>query len=125
MDLPCAVSDIDQDSDVDLDDFQSFLLAYVGPRRDCNGNGLIDLQDILVGGEIDLNLNGIPDSCEPTCDADVNGDAGIDVDDLLAVINQWGSCPALTLPCSADFNIDQVVDVDDLLTVINAWGVCQ
>jgi hypothetical protein len=125
MDYPCAVSDIDQDGDVDLDDFQSFLLVFEGARRDCNGNGIIDLQDILVGAEIDLNLNGIPDSCEPTCDSDVNGTGAIDVDDLLAVINQWGNCPALTLPCSADINLDHAVNVDDLLAIINGWGACE
>ena len=49
---------------------------------------------------------------------DVNSDAVIDVDDLLAVINAWGNCPA---PCDADLTGNGVVDVDDLLLVINNW----
>lgn len=124
MDHSCAISDIDQDGDVDLDDFGSFLLAYEGPRRDCNGNNIIDLQDILVGASVDADDNGIPDSCEPTCDQDVNGTSGVDVDDLLTVINQWGSCPPIPLPCAGDITNNDVVDVDDLLAIVNAWGSC-
>jgi CxxC motif-containing protein (DUF1111 family) len=125
MDHPCAVSDIDQDGDIDLDDFGSFMLVYEGPRRDCNGNSIIDLQDILVGTSVDADSNGIPDSCEPTCDQDVNGTGGIDVDDLLTVINQWGNCPAVPAPCAGDVTNNDIVDVDDLLAVVNAWGLCQ
>jgi CxxC motif-containing protein (DUF1111 family) len=125
MDHPCAISDVDQDGDVDLDDFGSFLLAYEGRRRDCNSNGIIDLQDILVGTSVDADNNGIPDSCEPTCDQDTNGTGTIDTDDLLTVINQWGSCPAVPAPCAADITNNDIVDVDDLLAIINAWGNCQ
>ena len=58
----------------------------------------------------------ISDAPGPT--GDINGSGAVDVDDLLAVINGWGSCPC----CSADVNFDGVVDVDDLLAVINDWG---
>lgn len=122
-DDPCAIHDIDQDGDVDLDDFDSFMLAYVGPRRDCNGNGQVDLRDILLGAA-DVNQDGVLDSCEPTCDADINGGGTVNVVDLLAVINQWGACPPLTQPCSADIDLNHLVNVQDLLLVINAWGNC-
>lgn len=123
-DLPCAVNDVDQDGDVDLNDFNSFMLSYVGPRRDDNNNGIVDLQDILTGTLADANHNGIPDAYEPTCDADITGSGNVNVDDLLAVINQWGPCPASPAPCGADTNFNGVVNVDDLLAVINAWGPC-
>jgi hypothetical protein len=47
---------------------------------------------------------------------------GVDVDDLLTVINSWGACnncPAdlQPHPCGND-----IVDTDDLLEVINNWG---
>ena len=42
------------------------------------------------------------------------------VNDLLAVINAWGSCAN----CPADLNDDGLVNVNDLLAVINAWGAC-
>lgn len=122
-DDPCSIHDIDQDGDVDLDDFDSFMLAYVGPRRDCNSNGEVDLKDILLGAP-DIDFNGIPDSCEPTCDADINGDGTVNVADLLGVIQQWGACPPLTQPCAADIDYNNVVNVQDLLGTILAWGNC-
>ncbi|NNM26656.1 MAG: hypothetical protein HKO59_11855, partial [Phycisphaerales bacterium] len=69
-DDPCAVSDIDQDGDVDEDDFDSFLVAYLdeglGPQDDCNENGVIDLADIITGTSLDEDSDGIPDDCETT-----------------------------------------------------------
>ena len=59
------------------------------------------------------------------CIADISNNGVVNVNDLLAVINQWGSCPT---PCSADVNAqpcgDGTVNVNDLLAVINAWGAC-
>ena len=61
----------------------------------------------------------------PACHADIapagNVNDVVDVDDLLTVINSWGSC----IDCIADVNGNGLVDVDDLLTIINAWGVCR
>jgi hypothetical protein len=52
----------------------------------------------------------------------------VDVEDLLAVIDQWGPCPAPPNVCPANIvNIGSSqnrVDVDDLLRVITAWGNC-
>jgi hypothetical protein len=52
----------------------------------------------------------------------------VDVDDLLAVISQWGPCPAPPASCPANVNTTGTsatkVDVDDLLAVIGAWGNC-
>jgi hypothetical protein len=123
-DDPCAISDIDQNQIVDMNDFASFMIVYEGYRGDCDGNGVLDLIDILNGDATDANQDGIPDSCEPTCDGDTNGSNGVDVDDLLAVLAQWGPCPGGVAPCSADLNIDGKVDVDDLLFVLAAWGPC-
>lgn len=52
---------------------------------------------------------------------DVNFDNAVNVDDLLAVINGWGNCPAPPSACPADLTGNQIVDVDDLLEVINNW----
>jgi hypothetical protein len=53
---------------------------------------------------------------------DTNGDNIVDIDDLLIVINAWGTCKA---PCAADVaplpTGNGVVDIDDLLVVINDW----
>lgn len=59
---PQAIHDIDQDGDVDDDDFNSLVLAFT---VDCNGNGTNDLVDILVNGtSFDANGNLVPDECE-------------------------------------------------------------
>ena len=58
------------------------------------------------------------------CAADITGDQSVNVDDLLAIINNWGACPG----CAADVSPaggNDIVDVDDLLMIINAWGTCQ
>lgn len=123
-DSPCSIHDIDQDGDVDLDDFNSFLLVYEGHRRDCNDNGVIDLIDILSGFSTDADFDGIPDSCEPTCPSDLDGSGTVGVPDLLGVINQWGPCPPPTLPCGADLDLNGTVGVPDLLAIINSWSVC-
>ena len=46
------------------------------------------------------------------CAADFNEDLVVNVEDLLRVINAWGSCSLC------------VINVDDLLLVIHAWGQC-
>ena len=98
---------------------------------DCNGNGAPDYCDIFTGVSQDINHNGIPDECEvAACAADIAppaGDGTVNVDDLLAVINGWGPCPAPPMACPADIapsGGSGTVNVDDLLAVINAWGPC-
>lgn len=78
-----------------------------------NGSGTYsgwNLDDVLLLG--DLPNDGIP--------GDLDGDGSVGVNDLLIVIQQWGSCPP---PCPADINGDGTVGVDDLLFVIANWGM--
>lgn len=56
----------------------------------------------------------------PLCPADITGNNAVDIDDLLAVINEWGNAGG-----PADINQSGAVDIDDLLAVINAWGPCE
>jgi hypothetical protein len=56
----------------------------------------------------------------PSCPEDINGDAVVNVSDLLEIINSWGPCTT----CDADVNDDGEVNVSDLLMVIDAWGAC-
>jgi hypothetical protein len=49
---------------------------------------------------------------------DVTGNGAVNIDDLLAVINSWGSCPC----CAADVDGNGLVNIDDLLAVINTWS---
>jgi hypothetical protein len=47
------------------------------PMCDCNENGIDDSSDIVIHGEVDLDENLVPDSCE----LDFDGDGILDVDD--------------------------------------------
>ena len=53
---------------------------------------------------------------------DFNGDDIVDVNDLLILIADWGTC---TDNCNSDVNDDGEVDVNDLLILIAAWGPCE
>jgi streptogramin lyase len=61
----------------------------------------------------------VPDLAPPAS-GDVNGDGVVDIDDLSAVIIEWGPCPPG--PCPADLTGDGIVGVDDLLEVILSWS---
>jgi hypothetical protein len=60
--------------------------------------------------------------CAPPdpCPADLNGTGDVDVQDLLALIMDWGSCAN----CPADLDGDGMVNVIDLLAMLAAWGDC-
>lgn len=51
------------------------------------------------------------------CDADVNGDGIVDINDMNMVLAQWG-----TFGPEADLNEDGIVDINDLNTVLAGWG---
>ncbi|MCH7602806.1 MAG: hypothetical protein IIB54_08590, partial [Planctomycetes bacterium] len=71
---------------------------------------------------LDLNGNGIIDSCE--CPADCAGtpDGNVNVTDLLALLANWGGTP--TLCDMAPPGGDGSVNVTDLLALLAAWGSC-
>ncbi|MHC5029131.1 MAG: choice-of-anchor B family protein, partial [Planctomycetota bacterium] len=56
------------------------------------------------------------------CPADANGDEVVDVEDMVAVILDWGCIGG---SCLGDVNADGTVDVADLIEVVLAWGDCQ
>ena len=57
-----------------------------------------------------------------TSNADVNGDGVVDVEDLVQVILEWGTCPVPPADCAADVDGSGVVDVGDLVIVVLGWG---
>lgn len=54
------------------------------------------------------------------CPADLNGDADVNVLDLLDMLAAWGPNPGH----AADLNGDGTVNVLDLLDLLSAWGAC-
>ncbi|HWB21143.1 MAG TPA: PQQ-dependent sugar dehydrogenase [Phycisphaerales bacterium] len=96
--------------------------AFIGP--DCNNNGRNDACDILAGISADANHNGVPDECDPPpplCPGDVNHSGAVNIDDLTAIILNWGATGP-NIP--ADVTNDGVVNIDDLTSVILHWGNC-
>ena len=73
------------------------------------GWGMVNAEDAVLAVDV-----------EPDCPGDIDGSGNVGVDDLLLVINQWGSCSS----CIADINGDGQVGVDDLLFIISDWGSC-
>jgi hypothetical protein len=57
-----------------------------------------------------------------SCPGDTNGDAVVDINDVLNVLGNWGTGPFE--PPGSDANGDGVVDVTDFLDVIGRWGPC-
>jgi hypothetical protein len=92
-----------------VDDAGYDIEVRVGSSDFCD-NGPFNIQ----GPYYDWSAN---DVC---CPADVDGDGGVGVTDLLALLGAWGACGG----CPADVNADGFVDVLDLLEMLSAWGAC-
>jgi hypothetical protein len=69
---------------------------------------------------VQSQIEGFVPCGKAPCPADTNGSGAVDVDDLIAVILDWGNTGG-----PADVNRDGIVDVDDLIEVILSWGPCQ
>ncbi len=72
----------------------------------------------------DMGAHGGPLNCNWDCwnPADLDCDGTVGVKDLLALLGQWGPCPALPDDCPADINCDGTVGVKDLLQLLANWG---
>lgn len=60
----------------------------------------------------------------PRCPADIVFNNAVDTDDVVAVILNWGPCPAIPAACPSDVVQNGDVDADDLVFVILRWGAC-
>ncbi|MEM7263094.1 MAG: di-heme oxidoredictase family protein [Planctomycetota bacterium] len=137
-DDPCAVHDVDQDGDVDLDDLDSLLAVYIDVQDDCNANGVVDLIDFITGdaqdcndnlvadscdissgSSDDLNSNGIPDECETLVDfvrSDCNTDGAVDLSDVIYLLDViFGPIDAFDCDVACDSNSDTVLDLADAI----------
>ncbi|MCH2153808.1 MAG: FG-GAP repeat protein [Phycisphaerales bacterium] len=106
------------------------------PAGSLEGNGLVagaefgwsvalDGDRALVGAPYQIPVgdlqawSGLLVNCN--CPADVTGDGQVGVDDILAVLEAYGStCTS----CEADLDGDGQVGVDDILLVIAGWASC-
>ncbi|MCH2133551.1 MAG: PA14 domain-containing protein [Phycisphaerales bacterium] len=79
---------------------------------DCNSNTVLDSCDIANGDSFDGDGNGIPDECVRRGDRDRDDD--IDIDDLIALLGDWGK--------PGGIGPGQAVGSDDLLMLLSRWG---
>ncbi|MFO0829329.1 MAG: hypothetical protein U0572_14420 [Phycisphaerales bacterium] len=97
--------------------FNPTMVEVPASGFDCNGNGVDDAFDIVLGTSLDVNGDGIPDECQP-CMSDLDHDGMVGPTDLGILLGQWGTAGA------ADFNGSGVVDAPDLGILLGAWGPC-
>lgn len=92
---------------------------------DISGNGVSELVTIGDGSALrgmgDPILSLRPLNSSTTCAGDADATGFVNIEDLLVVLSEFGSCPA---GCAADFDDDGDVDIDDMLVVIGNWGPC-
>jgi len=58
------------------------------------------------------------------CPADLDEDGEVDVEDLLLLLQAWGTCPIGSLCIESVVCPDQTVDTQDLLALLGSWGDC-
>jgi hypothetical protein len=108
---PCP--DCDGDGVIDLEE----MLFNNG---DCNANGLLDACEIPSHPNWDRNHDGILDACQ--CIADISGNGSVDGVDLAAILAAWGS--AGNGKTGTDIDGDGIVGGSDLAIVLGSWGPC-
>lgn len=113
----CAIGDIDQDGDADLNDAAFLMQALDVTPDDCNNNGIADLIEILGDPSTDDNEDGVLDAC--VCIADINDDGAVGGPDLAVILSGWGSSNT-----DGDLDGDGVVTGADLSIVLASWGPC-
>ncbi len=75
-----------------------------------------DPQSIVEAGFDGVAI--VVSQCPINCVGDVTGDDGVGLDDLLAVLANWGTDGSI----GGDTNDDGNVGLDDLLSVLSNWG---
>jgi hypothetical protein len=119
----CSLSPIATWNDAFSGGIGSGGLAFVTEwSADCNADGIVDYGQILLGQLSDLNANGIPDTCEASCNGvDLDASGVIDGADLGTLLANWG---ASAPDSAADIDGDGTVGGGDLGLLLSFWGPC-
>ena len=100
--------------------FRTFIVEW---SADCNGDGVVDVGQVLSGELVDADQNGIPDFCElGPCPGDITRNGTVNGLDLAAILAAWGTDGQSKFDCDVDNS--GVVDGGDLAFVLAGWGAC-
>ena len=134
----CNCNGIDDATDLAMD---PGLDVECGPNgvidtceRDCDGDGMTD-HCAIVGGALDSNGNGVPDSCE-LC-ADICADGTINVFDLFCMVDAFNdistvgcspsapgvSCGPMTADIASASPVVSACEHDGVVTILDLFGL--
>ncbi|MCI0629318.1 MAG: FG-GAP-like repeat-containing protein, partial [Phycisphaerales bacterium] len=94
-------------------DFEAPANPSCGTAMDLDNDGDLDIVLLDEIADVVILMENV------TTEGDLNCDLLVNVEDLLAVISDWGPCG---VPCPADFDGNGTVNIIDLLFVISHWG---
>ncbi|HWB19956.1 MAG TPA: hypothetical protein VG711_06625, partial [Phycisphaerales bacterium] len=99
---------------------------YASAFQDLDGRIAVGGSFTKVNNSIAASRIALWNECPfPNPAADINGDGHVNIDDLTAVILNWGACDDPCPPCPADIapagKGDCTVNIDDLTMVILSW----
>ncbi len=79
--------------------------------EDCNANQILDPDDIAAETSDDLNVNGIPDECEPDC----NGNAIPDDEDIASALSFDEDFNNIPDECQVDCDLNGTADYIEIV----------
>jgi hypothetical protein len=95
------------------------LIVEAGATLNTNGCPIYYGEEAIIDGDVD-DIDNILET-EPPVEGDINGDGVVNIQDLLALIDQWGVCDDPD-NCTADLTGDGLVNIQDLLSLLDNWG---
>ncbi len=138
--LSCRAADLDNDDDVDCDDWTVFEATFITATggapdldtivdcnedgipdacnlesgdTDCNGNGILDACDIAASTSSDADLDGLPDECTQFIRGDANADGDVDVADVIAILGHAFLSEVVACRVACDVDDDGAIQIND------------